>query len=166
MRERFIFSQHWYCTNLFWQLFQKCLQISWPFDLRDCYKVDPDTGRYALTSAFEDRLRDINSWKMTEDFFAAFPELRGDIPISGSIPPLVSWTKEERAQCRMRAEAAKRSNHAGAQDDSRHSANVPSLNPTWTSASGGLGCLQVSHDLIFGTPSSHSLPSYSESEGL
>ncbi|RMZ81076.1 hypothetical protein DV738_g2395, partial [Chaetothyriales sp. CBS 135597] len=106
LRERFIFSQHRYCTNLFWQLFRSSIRLSLAFNLADCYNVDPDTGRYVLSPAFDLCLRDINVWRMTHDFFIQFPELSEDIPVSGSIPPSVGYTDQDMAIRKLRAAAA------------------------------------------------------------
>ncbi|RMD44765.1 hypothetical protein DV735_g305, partial [Chaetothyriales sp. CBS 134920] len=104
LRERFIFTQHRYCTNLFWQLFRSSIRLNLPFDLADCYNIDPDTGRYVLSPMFDHRLRDINTWRMTRDFFVQFPELSEDIPVVGSIPPSVGYTDEDNmALCKVRS---------------------------------------------------------------
>lgn len=96
MRERFIFAQHRYCTNLFWQLFQQALRILWPHDLTECYSKDADTGRYLLSTSFQNRIRDINAWQMTGDFLSEFPELHGDIPTFGSIPASIDSAEVEK----------------------------------------------------------------------
>ncbi|KAF4980176.1 hypothetical protein FZEAL_3754 [Fusarium zealandicum] len=87
IRERFVFSQHQYCTNLFWDLFQSNLKILWPYDFRDTYMQNARTGKYQLSPLFEERLRNINSWTMSPDFFTQFPELYEDIPSYLGIPP-------------------------------------------------------------------------------
>ncbi|KAH6708505.1 hypothetical protein EV126DRAFT_397191 [Verticillium dahliae] len=97
VRERFVFSQHHYCANIFWHLFGSSLTILWQFGFNNCFMKDTVTGRFQLSPFFEDRIRDINSWTMNVDFFDHFPELCDDIPIYGGIPPKlgapdVSWT--------------------------------------------------------------------------
>ncbi|KAK0389777.1 hypothetical protein NLU13_3350 [Sarocladium strictum] len=116
VRERFIFSQHRYCTNTFWKLFRQSIRLNWPLDLQDCYEVDADTGRYTISSLFDSHLGDINAWRMTTDIFVQFPELTGDIPVYGSISPTVSWTRAERdyhtqMDAQRRASAAKAVQH-------------------------------------------------------
>ncbi|KAG7126350.1 hypothetical protein HYQ45_012936 [Verticillium longisporum] len=37
VRERFVFSQHRYCSNLFWQLFRANLTILWQSGFNDCF---------------------------------------------------------------------------------------------------------------------------------
>ncbi|KAK7418714.1 hypothetical protein QQX98_003732 [Neonectria punicea] len=90
VRERFIFSQHQYCTNLFWDLFRSSFKILWPFDFRDTYMQNSQTGRFQISPLFEERIRDINTWTMSPDFFLQFPELYGDIPTYMGVPPSVS----------------------------------------------------------------------------
>ncbi|KAF7553562.1 hypothetical protein G7Z17_g3529 [Cylindrodendrum hubeiense] len=80
VRERFVFSQHQYCSNSFWKIFVECFRISWPFEFRDCYKRNTRTGRYSISPEFMDCIWDINSWTMTADFFGTFPEMYSDIP--------------------------------------------------------------------------------------
>ncbi|KAL9948570.1 hypothetical protein ACHAO5_001670 [Verticillium nonalfalfae] len=90
LRERFIFSQHQYCANLFWHLFRSNLTILWPFEFNDCFMRNTTTGLFQLSPIFEDRIRDIRSWTMNVDFLDQFPELRDDIPEYGGIPPNTS----------------------------------------------------------------------------
>ncbi|KAM0278417.1 hypothetical protein ACHAQH_005172 [Verticillium albo-atrum] len=90
LRERFVFSQHQYCANLFWQLFRSNLTILWQFGFNDCFMRNTATGLFQLSPIFEDRIRDIRSWTMNVDFLDRFPELRDDIPGYGGIPPITS----------------------------------------------------------------------------
>lgn len=84
VRERFVFEQHKYCSNMFATLFQTCLQILWPYDFRDCFAQRWDTGQYELSSAFREAINDISKWTMRPEFFKPFPDLRCDIPASYS----------------------------------------------------------------------------------
>ncbi|KAM5360869.1 hypothetical protein ACJA88_014672 [Fusarium oxysporum] len=86
VRERFVFAQHRYCSNKFWDIFADCFRFLWPFQFRDCYMVDRATGRISLSPQFENRIQDIASWAMTTDFFSYFPEMYGDIPSFESSP--------------------------------------------------------------------------------
>ncbi|RVX72616.1 hypothetical protein B0A52_04012 [Exophiala mesophila] len=87
IRERFIFSEHDYCANEFWDLFATSLHIMWPFEFRDCYTREVDTGLYKISPQFEHRLRDIKCWTMGPDMFGRFPELQNDMPAFNTIPP-------------------------------------------------------------------------------
>ncbi|KAM0328553.1 hypothetical protein ACHAQA_004960 [Verticillium albo-atrum] len=87
VRERFVFSQHRYCTNNFWKLFRSNLTILWQFGFNDCFMQNTTTGRYRLAPLFEERIRDIRSWTMNVDFLSQYPELCDDIPMYGTIPP-------------------------------------------------------------------------------
>lgn len=80
MRERFIFSQHRYCSNAFWRLFAQNAVMLWPFEFRDCYTYNLETGQYALSTAFEKNIRDINCWTMKAAMYERWPEMRSDIP--------------------------------------------------------------------------------------
>ncbi|CAK7218090.1 hypothetical protein SBRCBS47491_003389 [Sporothrix bragantina] len=75
VRNRFIFSQHRYCSNRFWELFVNGFRIAWPYALRDCYKKNMHTGRYSLSSDFHRHTRDIRCWTMSADFLNEYPEI-------------------------------------------------------------------------------------------
>ncbi|KAH7176815.1 hypothetical protein EDB81DRAFT_50340 [Dactylonectria macrodidyma] len=96
VRERFVFSQHQYCSNSFWKLFVECFRISWPFEFRDCYKKNTRTGRYSISPEFMDCIWNINSWTMTTDFFGTFPEMYSDIPSFMEVPRFHLNTQAER----------------------------------------------------------------------
>ncbi|KAF7558005.1 hypothetical protein G7Z17_g333 [Cylindrodendrum hubeiense] len=64
--------------------------ILWPYDFRDTYMHNSETGRFHLSPLFEERIRDISAWTMSPDFFLQFPELYGDIPSYLSVPASVS----------------------------------------------------------------------------
>lgn len=86
VRERFVFEQHKYCSNLFAKLFQTCLSILWPYDFRDCYMQNWETGAFELSSNFRTTINDISKWTMRPEFFRPFPDLRCDIPSSWNTP--------------------------------------------------------------------------------
>ena len=86
VRERFVYEQHKYCNNLFAQLFQTCLTLLWPYDFRDCFMQNWETGTYELSSNFRSSINDISKWTMRPEFFRPFPDLRCDIPASWSNP--------------------------------------------------------------------------------
>ncbi|KAK1585653.1 uncharacterized protein LY79DRAFT_634736 [Colletotrichum navitas] len=85
LRERFVFGQHAYCNNQFWQLFASNIHVLWPFEFRDAYKKCVVTGQYQLSPMFEQKIRDLNIWTVGHDLFARFPELIADIPVTQSI---------------------------------------------------------------------------------
>lgn len=90
VRERFVFSQHRYCTNIFWHLFCGSLRVLWQYEFRDCYTRNMQTGEYKMSSPFLDRISDINSWAMTNEIFQRWPELYSDIPSFNQIPASLS----------------------------------------------------------------------------
>ncbi|KAH7161009.1 hypothetical protein EDB81DRAFT_714102 [Dactylonectria macrodidyma] len=81
LRERFVFFQHQYCANLFWHLFQSNLRILWPFDFRDTYMQNAETGRFQLSPHFKECIGELSSWTMEAGFFKQFPELYDDIAV-------------------------------------------------------------------------------------
>ncbi|KAK7416165.1 hypothetical protein QQX98_005362 [Neonectria punicea] len=81
LRERFIFFQHRYCANLFWDLFVSNFRILWPFDFRDTYMRNAESGQFQLSPHFEQCLNELGAWTMKPDFFKQFPELYDDIPL-------------------------------------------------------------------------------------
>ncbi|KAL2208074.1 hypothetical protein CC79DRAFT_1357587 [Sarocladium strictum] len=118
LRERFIFAQHRYCTNIFWNLFRHSIRLNIPLDLEDCYQVDDDTGRYVFSPGFDSYLRGINTWRMKTDFFAEFPELVGDIPVFESIGASMPWSRAERVCYARIAEQTAAKSIAAAQSSS------------------------------------------------
>ncbi|KAF8851329.1 hypothetical protein BDZ45DRAFT_539937, partial [Acephala macrosclerotiorum] len=86
IRERFVFHQHRYCSNVFWDLFCDGLHVLWPFEFRDCYTRNIQTGQYKLSQGFEDRISDINAWTMGPGMFEKWPEFYSDIPTFSTIP--------------------------------------------------------------------------------
>jgi hypothetical protein len=90
MRERLVFSQHQYCTNAFWDLLQANFKILWPATFQDTFFQNTQTGKYHISPIFEDRIRDINVWTMSTDFFTHYPELVDDIPALMGIPASMS----------------------------------------------------------------------------
>ncbi|PNH51357.1 hypothetical protein VD0002_g4458 [Verticillium dahliae] len=75
VRERFVFSQHLYCSDFFWKVFADNFRLLWPFELRDCYRRNLRTGLYSISPAFSERIRDIQAWAMAPDFFVHFPDI-------------------------------------------------------------------------------------------
>lgn len=100
LRERFIFSEHRYCSNIFWRLFCQNLRLQWPYEFRDCYVRNIDTGLYRISPTFHERLNDIRCWTMGMGMFKQYPELYGDIPawnhIPASIGPIVHMPNSAR----------------------------------------------------------------------
>lgn len=90
LRERLIFSQHHYCTNTFWDVLQPNFKILWPDTFQDTFFHNTQTGKYHISPIFEERIRDINAWTMSTDFFTHFPELVEDIPAFMGIPASMS----------------------------------------------------------------------------
>ncbi|OAL39796.1 hypothetical protein AYO20_00708 [Fonsecaea nubica] len=86
VRERFIFNEHDYCGNDFWHLFCKSFRILWPYEFRDCYTREIETGLYKFSPTFDQRLKDIKCWTMGPDIFQRFPELYSDMPAFNHIP--------------------------------------------------------------------------------
>ena len=80
LRERFVFYQHHYCANIFWQLFSDSLAVNWPYDFRDCFAQRWDSGTYEISPLFRNCIGEIGNWQMRGDLFERFPELRCDIP--------------------------------------------------------------------------------------
>ncbi|KAF1984847.1 hypothetical protein K402DRAFT_119695 [Aulographum hederae CBS 113979] len=85
IRERFVFAEHRYCSNTFWRLFAGSLQVLWPYEFRDCYTLNTETGRFKTSPTFEQRIGDLNAWTMTGDIFQRWPEFYADIPASNSL---------------------------------------------------------------------------------
>ncbi|KAM5349425.1 hypothetical protein ACJ41O_005930 [Fusarium nematophilum] len=81
LRERFVFFQHQYCANLFWHLVLSNFRILWPFEFRDTYMQNADTGKFHLSPHFKQCIDELGSWTMEAGFFEQFPELYDDIAL-------------------------------------------------------------------------------------
>ncbi|PIB01682.1 hypothetical protein CB0940_02237 [Cercospora beticola] len=79
-RLRFVGDEHLYCGNGFFRMYQDEMRLLWPFEFRDCYTHDLETGLYKPSMLFDQRINNINCWTMGPDFFEKFPELSGVIP--------------------------------------------------------------------------------------
>ncbi len=90
LRERFIFNEHDYCGNDFWTLFTTSFRVLWPYEFRDCYTKEIETGLYKVSPTFDQRLADIKCWTMGPDIFKRFPELYSDMPTFNHIPQVPS----------------------------------------------------------------------------
>ncbi|RDW92144.1 hypothetical protein BP5796_01538 [Coleophoma crateriformis] len=90
LRRRMVFSQHRYCANTFWDLFRANFCVIWPYELRDCFTRDRETGAYRISPAFDTQLQDIRTWSMGRQFFQEYPELYSDIPAIDHIPGHIS----------------------------------------------------------------------------
>jgi hypothetical protein len=86
VRERFIFNEHDYCGNEFWTMFTTSFRVLWPYEFRDCYTREIETGLYKVSPTFDQRLSDIKCWTMGPDIFKRFPELYSDMPSFNHIP--------------------------------------------------------------------------------
>ncbi|KAJ9645458.1 hypothetical protein H2204_001038 [Knufia peltigerae] len=109
LRERFIFGEHNYCGNEFWHLFCKSLRILWPYEFRDCYTHEVETGLYKINPTFDQRLSDIKCWTMGPDIFQRYPELYSDMPSFNQIPQKMSTrvsTQENNSIARPRSPRA------------------------------------------------------------
>lgn len=92
LRERFVYSEHRYCSTTFWRLYVQNLRLQWPYEFRDCYTYNTDTGLYNISPTFRERISDIRAWTMGMEMFKQYPELYSDIPAWNHIPTSLSST--------------------------------------------------------------------------
>jgi len=90
LRERFVFAEHRYCSGTFWRLFCKSLRIQWPYEFRDCYIHNTETGLYDISPTFHERISDIKHWTMGAEIFEQYPEFYSDFPTHNHIPASIS----------------------------------------------------------------------------
>ncbi|RMZ76234.1 hypothetical protein DV738_g5077, partial [Chaetothyriales sp. CBS 135597] len=91
LRERFVFYQHYYCGNSFWNALPACLTINWPYDLRDCFIQRWDSGTFEISPLFRECITNIYNWQLSPEMFNRYPELRSDVPCS--VPSLLLIAK-------------------------------------------------------------------------
>ncbi|KAH6675803.1 hypothetical protein B0J14DRAFT_587348, partial [Halenospora varia] len=64
----------------------RTLKVLWSGGLHDCYTRCPETGLFKVSSSFDARLFDINSWTFGPEMFESFPMTYGVAPAWNSIP--------------------------------------------------------------------------------
>src|SRR6266536_3417264 len=67
-------------------------RVLWPYDFRDCYSCIMLTGRYNVSDAFLDRIKDINAWTMSNGIFQQWPEKSSATISPGSIRSRRAWS--------------------------------------------------------------------------
>jgi hypothetical protein len=72
---------------LFWDSFR----FKWPYEFRDAYVRNCQTGLYQYSSAFLEQAADLSNWRMSTKFLEEFPELKGDIAESDSREGSPEW---------------------------------------------------------------------------
>ena len=103
VRERFVFAQHRYCSNSFWHLFCRSFHLLWPYEFRDTYTYNTITQEYKISSGFEERMQDINTWTMSRDIFERWPEFYSDFPAWGHMPMTIDSPRPARSRQANRA---------------------------------------------------------------
>jgi hypothetical protein len=79
-----VFTPHRYCSEKFGVLFWDSFRFKWPYEFRDAYIRNCQTGLYQYSSAFLEQAADLSNWRMSTKFLEEFPELKGDIAESDS----------------------------------------------------------------------------------
>ncbi|PPJ52042.1 hypothetical protein CBER1_09813 [Cercospora berteroae] len=122
-RLRFVGDEHLYCGNGFFRMYQDEMRLLWPFEFRDCYTHDLETGLYKPSMLFDQRINNINCWTMGPDFFEKFPELSGVIATNlRSVPksmPSAGMSRRGKQQPSMNATFPRQgqTEFVGAEDD-------------------------------------------------
>jgi hypothetical protein len=57
------------------------------------YVFDGQNGLFQFTAPFLERVRDLQSFRMTQKFFSVFPELRADIDLAHESTPSPSYDR-------------------------------------------------------------------------
>lgn len=86
MREHLVFNHKKYCNNIFSTDYGNGFRFLWPFELRDAYLKNRETGFYQFSADFINRTNDLRCYTMKADFLAKYPEFQGDIPIFEPAP--------------------------------------------------------------------------------
>ncbi|KAH7152665.1 hypothetical protein EDB81DRAFT_431715 [Dactylonectria macrodidyma] len=126
IRERFVFYQHTYCGNIFWRLFSSSLHMLWPYEFRDTYSLNVETGQFRITDAFKQRIDDINAWTMTEQIFEQWPEFYSDIPAFARLPRSLTFKTSKSPNADAEA-TPKEGQHAQVKSFSESSEILPLL---------------------------------------
>ena len=143
-RQRFISNEDTYCGNEFFYMYQSQLRLLWPFEFRDCYTHDLESGLYRPSRLFDERINDIKCWTMGYDFFQRFPELSSDIPLAvGQVPkPLCSGIRQMKKRSSLpaspRSNRGSQSTRVAVVDEGEPRRQEQEQNPDeWADAYGG-----------------------------
>jgi hypothetical protein len=74
-----VFTPHRYCSEKFGVLFWDSFRFKWPYEFRDAYVRNCQTGLYQYSSAFLEQAADLSNWRMSTKFLEEFPELKGEV---------------------------------------------------------------------------------------
>ena len=74
-----VFTPHRYCSEKFGVLFWDSFRFKWPYEFRDAYIRNCQTGLYQYSSAFLEQAADLSNWRMSTKFLEEFPELKGEV---------------------------------------------------------------------------------------
>ncbi|KAH7409031.1 hypothetical protein BKA64DRAFT_386033 [Cadophora sp. MPI-SDFR-AT-0126] len=86
LRERLVLSSALRMTDQFWAIFGSCFRFEWPYTINACYETDAATGMLRYSPLFDVESLNIDSCRMTSQFFEAFPAMADDIRIASSDP--------------------------------------------------------------------------------
>ncbi|KAH6694831.1 hypothetical protein BKA61DRAFT_662767 [Leptodontidium sp. MPI-SDFR-AT-0119] len=97
LRERLVLSGSLRMTDQFWAMFGSCFSFEWPYAITTCYETDATTGMLRYSPLFDVESLNIDSCRMTSQFFEAFPEMADDIRTATSEPLQIFGLDEHEA---------------------------------------------------------------------
>ncbi|OQV10423.1 hypothetical protein CLAIMM_14424 [Cladophialophora immunda] len=77
---------HDYYTDVFLHATHTMFRFLWPYDFKEAFKLNVQTGLCHLSPRFLASMHDIRCWTMNSDFFQSWPDFRGDVPVSNPEP--------------------------------------------------------------------------------
>lgn len=66
-------------TSALSYVYSRYLRFDWPFAFEDAFFHDEATGRYYPSPLFEKYHGDLRRWRVRDEFYDEFPEMRADI---------------------------------------------------------------------------------------
>lgn len=81
LRERLALTGSQMLTDVFFKCLASNFRFIWMQQISDFYALDANTGRYTLSSLFNQSLWDIRNWTMDKEFFQIFPQLYYDFAL-------------------------------------------------------------------------------------
>lgn len=69
-------------------MYGKSVKFLWPYEVRDTYVRNRQTNLYHFSRAFLDQADDLRSYTLETQFFALYPEFKGDAPVYEDVPRL------------------------------------------------------------------------------
>lgn len=88
-REHLVFDHRKYHNNTFSNDYGVSIRFLWPYELRDTYLINRQTGLFQFSADFIERADDLRCYTMKSQFLTKYPEFQGDVPVFDPAPRMM-----------------------------------------------------------------------------